>query len=480
MKRKLFIIGAISLIFGACTKNIENLNDQTKKPTDVPPSALFANAQKNLVDIMTSPSVNYNIFRLNVQWWTETTYLDESNYDLSTRNIPQSFWNSLYRDVLYNLQDAKRRIPTQDPQFNTPGQMRNEMAMADIMQIYAWSVLVNTFGNVPYTQAMDIDRYPTPVYDDAKTIYYDLLTRLDTSITALGLNTAEPAFGVNDLLYGSDITQWLKFGNSLKLKLAMVIADIDAPKAKTLIEAAAPHVFTSLSDNATLVYKESPPNVNQIWVELVQSGRHDFVIGQTFADSLETLDDPRLPLYMTKDAAGGYSGGVIGKSSKFATYSKPVDKIQQPTFEALLLDYPEVELLLAEAAARNMSVGGTVQSHYDAGVTASVIYWGGTTADAATYLTTGKGNYNTLPGTFREKIGLQKWIALYNRGFDAWVDVRRLDYPKMAVPNAPKSGFPMRYTYPAQEQTLNTANYEKGSGDIGGDEVSTKLFWDIN
>ncbi|BAV08428.1 Starch-binding associating with outer membrane [Filimonas lacunae] len=476
MKR--YIIIALVIACVSCTKHIEDLNDQTKKPTGVPPASLFANAEKNLVDIMTTPSVNYNIFRLNAQYWTETTYNDESNYDLTTRNIPQSFWNSLYRDVLYNLKDAKRGIPQQDPQFTTPEQIRNELAIADILQVYAWSVLVNTFGHIPYSQALDIDAHPLPVYDSARAVYYDLFTRLDTSINAL--ETGAASFGSSDIIYGGDVAKWLVFANSLKLKLGLIVADFDPVTAKKVVEAAAPYVMTSANDNAALIYKESPPNTNPIWVELVQSGRHDFVIGKTFVDNLVALNDPRVPLYFTADAAGGYSGGVIGGDNKYSTFSKPLDRIQEPTFEALLLDYAEVELLLAEAAARGFAVGGTTIAHYNAGVTASIVYWGGSEAQAADYLAT-TGNYATLPGTYKQKIGLQKWIALYNRGFDAWTDIRRFDYPVMETPEYAISGYPQRYTYPAQEETLNTDNYDAASAALGqgGDAVSTKLFWDL-
>ncbi|RXK85781.1 SusD/RagB family nutrient-binding outer membrane lipoprotein [Filimonas effusa] len=477
MKKNIIIIVLLGML-SSCTKNIDELNEQTKKPTAVPPSALFSNAEKNLTDILTSPSVNYNIFRLNVQHWAETTYQDESRYNLAGRNIPQSFWNSLYRDVLNSLAEAKKAIPLQDPQFTTAGQRRNQLAMADILQVYAWSVLVNTFGDIPYKQALDIDKYPLPVYDDAKTTYYDLLTRLDTSIAAL--DEGEAAFSSSDLLYGSDIVQWKAFANSLKLRMGIIIADSDPAKAAEVIAAAAPEAILSSSDNAVFQYEKAPPNTNPVWVELIQSGRHDFVIGQTFADSLLAYDDPRIPLFFTRDAAGGYSGGVIGgnPTNKWGTYSKPADAIQQPAFESVLIDNMEVEFILAEAAARGIQVGGTAVSHYNAGVTASILYWGGTASQASSYLA-GKGSYANQHGTYREKIGFQKWIALYNRGYDAWTEVRRLDYPVLPAPNRAVSDFPVRYTYPAQEQTLNTANYKNGSTAIGGDLVTTKLFWDL-
>lgn len=476
MKRNLLIISAFVIILGACKKDIQNLNDQTKKPTEVPPPSLFANAQKNLVDIMTSSSVNYNIFRLVTQQWTETTYTDESNYDLTTRNIPQSFWNTLYRDIIKNLQETKRTIPSQDPQFNSAAQLKNQLAVTDIMQVYAYAILVNTFGNIPYTQALDINTL-LPKYDDAKTVYYDLLNRLDTSLAAL--NTSAGSFGASDGLYGGDVSKWITFGNSLKLRLGIIIADYDPAKAKTVIEAAAPNAMKSNADNAVFKYKEAPPNTNPIWVDLVQSGRHDFVAASTLVDTMKTLGDPRVAQYFSTDKTGGYSGGTPGDGNSFSQFSTASDKMLLPNFEALLMDYAEVELILAEAAERGFNVGGTAQSHYNAGVTASISYWGGSAADAATYLSGVNVNYMTAQGDYKAKIGIQKWIAQYNRGFEAWTDIRRLDHPQLPAPVDPVSGFPVRYTYPAQEQTLNNANYKSASTAIGGDAVTTKLFWDL-
>jgi hypothetical protein len=125
-----------------------------------------------------------------------------------------------------------------------------------------------------------------------------------------------------------------------------------------------------------------------------------------------------------------------------------------------------------------MNVGGTAEEHYDNAVTASIEEWGGTAAEAAAYLAQPNVNYATAPGTFKQKIATQEYIALYNRGFDAWILVRRLDYPTLATPVNALSGFPVRYTYPILEQNINTSNYNVAAAAIGGDAVTTKLFWD--
>lgn len=141
------------------------------------------------------------------------------------------------------------------------------------------------------------------------------------------------------------------------------------------------------------------------------------------------------------------------------------------------MDYAEVSFGLAEAAARGFSVGGTAESFYKQGVTASFAYWNA--GDAAAYLAKPTVAYTTATGDYKQKIGTQKYLALYNRGFEAWTEWRRLDWPKFNLPvNKTYADIPVRFTYPVGEQTLNLVNWQAASAAIGSDKVQTKLFWD--
>ncbi|HWJ25897.1 MAG TPA: SusD/RagB family nutrient-binding outer membrane lipoprotein, partial [Flavisolibacter sp.] len=278
-----------------------------------------------------------------------------------------------------------------------------------------------------------------------------------------------------------------KFANSFKLKMGMTIADYDNAKAQSTVESAvAAGVFTSSDDNAQFNYLSGPPNTNPVWVDLVQSGRKDFVATTTLVDKLKSLHDPRTPFFITYDASGSdYSGGTPGASNNYATFSKPsgpnlvagsVGKVTNADFPALLLSYDEVEFFLAEAVERGYNVGGTAAQHYNNAVTASILWWGGTTTQANTYLAQTGVAYNSA--NWKQLIGEQKWLALYNRGWDEWIEWRRLDYPQLVTPPTADTDIPLRFTYPIPEQNVNTANYKEASTAIGGDNVTTKLFWD--
>lgn len=474
MKKSIYIIIAgLGLFMASCKKDLTTLNNDPKNPTDVPAYSLLTNAERNLARTLTSPNVNLNIFRLIVQQWQETTYLDESRYDLDTRDIPQNLWTALYRDVLEDLHTAKMLIPAQ---VNDPVIRANQIAVVEILQVVSFYYLVTTFGNIPYSEALDIANV-YPKFDDAATIYNDLLTRLNAAIASI--NTSAEGFGSADIIYDGDMVHWKKFANSWKLKMGMTIADVNSSVAKTIVESAvAGGVFTSNADNAEFVFLSAPPNTNPVWENLVQSGRKDFVAASTIINRMVSLNDPRIPFYFTLDNSGSYSGGDPGRSSNYSTYSKPDEEITKPNFPALIMDYAEVEFFLAEAVERGYNVGGTAAQHYNNAVTASILYWGGTAAQASAYLAQASVNYATAPGTYKQKIGLQKFIALYNRGWEAWIEWRRLDAPALSPAYRAVSGIPLRFTYPVNEQNYNTKNYNEAAAAIGGDDVSTKLWWD--
>lgn len=467
-----FILGAIS-----CTKDITRFNRETKSPAEVPAETLFSNGLRNLVDVLTSANVNINVFRYTVQHWASTTYQDEPNYDFGTRNIPQTWWLTMYRNVLADLKESKRLVEETEPGVISEGTLRNQAAIIELLEIYTYANLVNTFGDVPYTESNDIDNL-FPKYDDAKTIYDDLFVRLDQAIS--DLDPASEGFTESgDLLYHGDVSKWEKFANSLKIRLAMTIADVDASKARAAFESADAGAFTSSADDAVFEYLPTTPNTNPIWVDLVQSGRADMVAGAPLLDVLTDLDDPRRDEFFEPNNDGDWDGGTIGANNTYAETARPSEIVEAPDAPSVLLDYAEIEFYRAEAAERGFTVSGTAQEHYNNAVTASIISWGGTPAEAAAYLAQPEVNYNTAPGDWKQKIGLQKWIALYNRPATGWLEVRRLDYPKLDPPANPDTGFPNRFPYPANEQTLNPDNYTAAAAAIGGDVAETKIFWDV-
>ena len=473
----LTVFTLVALVSCQSDQAYEDLNKDPKNPTEVQADFLFNSATKSLFDQMTSTNVNTNVFRMLGQHWTETTYTDEANFDLNGRNITQNHWSELYRDVLLDLKTARENTNSDVELTQAEKDSRN--AQIEVLMVYTWAHLVETFGDIPYTQALNPTEYVLPEYDDAATIYTDLLSRLTTAIPDLNGS----GFGSADPIYGGESDNWKKFANSLLLRMGIRIAD--APGLSSEAQAAVTTavnggVFTSNADNASLMYSSTTPNTNPVWVDLVQSGRSDFIAANTLVDIMNDLDDPRRPYYFDQNLGSGvYVGGPYGDNNSFSSYTHVGERMLDPTNPASLIDFSEVSFYLADAAERSLSgTPAMAAGFYNDAITASFDYWG--VPDVASYLAQSDVNYATAPGTWKEKIGKQFWLAMYNRGYEAWTAWRTYDVPTLNLPAGSGLPVPTRYTYPVNEQNLNEANWSAASAAIGGDEQTTKLFWDVN
>lgn len=474
MKRNILKLSVPLLFLTACTKNISDYNKETKKPATVSAGPVFTNATKVLADGLNNASVNINVFRFTVKHWAMAVYQDEANYDFFTRNINGAWWTRMYRDILVNLNDCSKTI--NNSTTLTADVKANQLAIVDIMQVYTYSILVNTFGNVPYTDALKAE-VNFPNYDDAKTVYADLLARLKTDIG--NLKPAAGSFAASeDIIYGGKVPMWSKFANSMLVKLGMVIADVDDAAAKSAVEMGAPNVFAA-GEKAQFTYLAGSPNYAPLYSDIIVGARPDYVAAIDLLKPLTDLNDPRKSHFFGTNNAGAYAGGVVGKVNTFADMSKPSTQLSAATAPNIFMDYMETEFLLAEAKERGYNVPGTAADHYMNAVKASIISWGGSQAEADAYYAQPQVTYATAIGSnWKEKIAYQKWIGLYNRPYDGWVEIRRFDYPKLTAPFAAISGFPNRLSYPVSEQQVNGGSYTKGAAAIGGDKVETKLFWD--
>lgn len=463
---------AFSLI--ACTdENYANLNVDPKNPTEVPGDFLFTNGVKSLFDQMGNTSVNRNIFRLVAQQWTECQYTEETNYDIRNRGIPDTHMNLMYTNVLYDLKKGKEAIIADKDLF--PEEKVNPEAMITVVEVYAWQQLVDLFGNIPYSEALQGLDNTTPKYDDALTIYKDLLNRITVAYNSL--DTSLPGME-RDIVYNNDIAKWKKLAASLKFKLAMRLADAEPTLSRQHAEEAYNMgLISSNSDNFALQYENNTANAHPLYADLYLSGRQDFVPADTFVDYLNDLEDPRRPVFFD-DNKTPYVGGVYGDFNTYTDFTNIGKIFFTRTLKGDLMDYSEISFFLSEARERGYNVGSTAADYYTQGIVASMEYWGVSSGDIATYLSRADVDYATAPGTWKEKLAKQFWIAMYNRGFEAWSVWRMYDAPGLRLPAATETPVPVRFTYPVREQNLNGANLAAAAQAIGGDTQQTKLFWD--
>ncbi|MDR2118525.1 MAG: SusD/RagB family nutrient-binding outer membrane lipoprotein [Tannerellaceae bacterium] len=478
MKTIYISLAILLTLLSACTDQFEDYNEDKKNPAEVSGESLFSNAQKELIDHIGSTSVNRNIFKLWAQYWTETTYTDEANYDLTTRNIADNNFRYYYREALKDFLEAETVITatdyTNDP---SPKVKENKLLIIELLRAYTFQQLVDIFGAVPYTDALNVENV-YPAYDAGDAIYKDLIRKVDEALG--GLDPGSGSFGRADLFYGGDVGLWIKFGNSLKVKLGIALADYDpALSAETVLSGVNGGVFESSADDALFAYLGASPNFNPIYADVIASGRHDFIPANTIVDIMNGLEDPRRPAYFTlHETENGlqYVGGAYGRTSPYGSHSHIADAITAPDFKGILFTYSEVQFYLAEAAARGFDLPLPAETYYSEAVKASFEFWN--VPGVEDYLAKPEVAYDQA--NWKERIALQQWLSFYTRGLEGYNTYRRLDYPRFNIAELirDESEIPTRFTFPVNEQTLNEANYDAASQLIGGDRLTTKIFWD--
>lgn len=496
MKTYKIILSALVLVMAvsACKEDLADLNEDKKNPTEVSGEYLFSNAQNDLADQIANTNVNRNVWRLWAQYWTETQYPDESQYLIERRNVPGNVWQTMYRDVLQDLKRSKSLMASQ-PSLEAPEVRNNKIAIAEILMIFTYHRMVTIWGNIPYSQALNIDETTTPAYDDAQMIYEDLFLRLDNAIAQLAPNAASYAAG--DYMYNGDVGLWKKFANSLKLKMAVFVADVpEMNPGQRATAAINDGVISSPDENAYFSYSATVPYTNPLYEDLVLSGRNDFVAANTIVDTMNVLKDPRRKYYFDENIPDTlfvngdtiifpiYVGGTYGASNSWANYSHVDERFFDPTLNHPFMTHTEVLFYRTEMAARGLT-GGDPADLYNQAVTASINDWAayqGETVPQDTIDAYLAGASYGSGSSWKETVGLQMWLAFYNRGYDGWSTWRRLDYPRMNIP--PDLGYtmddlPVRFFYPIVEQTANGASYSAAAAAIGGDVMTNKLFWDV-
>ena len=325
MKKIIKLLGALSLVaasFTSCERDISALNVDPKNPSVVPTENLLSTVSYYLANAHVSASVNENITRFFTQQWTETTYTSETNYFFEQRNQNQYYWNNTYREVLGPLAKAKEFLQSEkeNSTYSLADQAKikaNKKAILEILSIYAWATLVDSFGDVPYSEALksnSTDLNLQPKYDDAATIYTDLVARI-----AAVQSTIDPSLpSYSDPYYAGDMDKWKMVLNTIKLRMGLNLADTNAAQAKSLVESAyADGVITDEGDNFKFQFDNALFS-NPVYLNLVANGRNDFLPSNVLVNFMKANNDPRVPEYFTPAPDGTYKGGNYGLLNTYA------------------------------------------------------------------------------------------------------------------------------------------------------------------
>ena len=487
-----FLIAAILLV-PSCTDDFESLNTNPNEPEAVPPSVIFPYALREGIDRIHGHRTRLERLGLDggmlwVQYFARNQYTNEGdtyNPDASMRN---NNWAGFFNESIINFQKVI------DATGNVEGEFYNEnySSAAMVMREYMFSIMTDTWGAIPYTEALaGSSGNLAPSYDSQAVIYESMLANLK-----IAAETLDPRGGIitGDILFDGDVLRWKKFANSLRLRLANRQASAKPAESAAIFTEILGNpdtypIFTNVEEQAMLYHSSRlNDNNNNAWNEImVVDGREDWSLSNTLiaamTDGNGNMTDARLAVYGETSAAGEYAGKYSGApnglpeaiaSIYINTASRPGKWFTQESAPAFLLTYSELLFTLAEATLEGNYTGGLSAKQYmQMGIEASFKQFG---LDMPTTY------YNTMVAN-KETIMTEKWKALFSQGVEAWTEMRRTGLPVLpdAVPEAifENDGvMPTRLKYPESEYSLNGTNVEEAASLNGGlDDKQTKLWW---
>lgn len=506
------IIGIVllGLVLSACTKDFTEVNSDPNSTPSAKPHQLMAPA---LVGIM-----GYNQLRnrnFNNELMQVTVDMGDGEGKVFRYDYRSTWADYLYNGWFLEMTNIKDmlRIAKDTPTLN-----KSYQGIALIMQSWVYSLLTDTYGNVPYfysNQAKDSANYE-PTFDSQKDIYLDIFKKLEEANTLL--NGGPAIVGSSDPVYNGDVTKWRRFGNSLYLRLLIrlsgkaEVADQCIAKIKEIIETKA-STYPKISRNeesAILRWTGVGPYVSPLMSVREQDFRAPSM-ASFFIDNLTAWNDPRIniPTYGTgtptktnRWAIAPASGAFVGipsgytpgqyTSKKASFYSITNNTNTGPTLmndplTGQILNLAEVDFMCAEAVVKGW-VSGSAKNYYDSGALHSIRLWLPNWPDTSTkiysitdYLTAADIDFNEA-GTAEEKmeqIHLQKYYALFLCDMQQWFEYRRTGHPNLPKGPGLRNGgvMPARMTYPVSVQSTNPTNYKKAVEAQGQDLISTQVWW---
>lgn len=470
------VAGLAALIAVGCDDGLADLNVNPNEPVEVDAAYLFSNAVEASVSRVTSDgyAVSFDMAGLWVQHYVEHEYAIQDRYEIEDSRVAGQ-WSGFWAGPLQDFAEVIAQGREDDRPHIT--------GMALVMKAWTAQVVTDLWGDIGYSEALNVRDPDAPLtvsYDTQEQVYQALL---DETAEAAQL-AADPVgdvipVGNADLIYGGDAEQWRKFANSLRMRIALRLSEVAPSLAATeFADAYAAGGFQSNDDSAILWY---PAGENWEWhpIYSYMLGRDDHSVSGTMIDTLQSLNDPRLPVYARPNADGIYWGAPNGDRelphldsiSRIGYFYSSADS------PGILLSYGELLLMQAEAAERGW-ITGSAGDLYAAGIRASMEFNEVEDADIDAYLAQPEVAYQGGAEGLTQ-IALQKWIVLFGNGMEAYSEWRRTGVPELTPgPDALNDGLiPVRLFYPSLEESLNRAAVEEAKARQGGATLNDPIWW---
>ncbi|MEM8907839.1 MAG: SusD/RagB family nutrient-binding outer membrane lipoprotein [Bacteroidota bacterium] len=468
------------LLCTSCTKDFEDINANPTSPNEVQPALLL---RQVLWDAM--EELSYEGFVAGNLLGQYFTAIDFNLFDRHSLTEPQFGGNPW--PVLYtNLRD--NQILLEQAQANASAAVYE--GPARILKAYLAGVLTDLYGDVPYSTALQgTAGNITPSYDLQADIYFGsagILENLTQAIEALstyeGVQSLE-----GDILFNGDLTNWIRFANSLRIKYLMR-ASAARPVGEQIQDIYDAGNFIQQNiDNAAFDFSANQPN-NFRMANLRTGDFNLFILSATAQNIFEPLDDPRIGVFYRpaenfpgefRGLANGPDPAAISITVSDFSLSGTIFREETDRLDGTYTSAWETYFFLAEAAQKGW-LDADPKMLYEQAVALAFEYWG--VALPADYLNSGAAAYESQGQDGLAQIMTQKWIANMLNAYEGWIEYRRTGFPDLRPATASLNGnlVPIRMPYPTDEAALNPSEFGKAAGQTDDNSVNFPVWWDVD
>ncbi|MRG46258.1 SusD/RagB family nutrient-binding outer membrane lipoprotein [Chitinophaga sp. SYP-B3965] len=475
-KTKIFLtaVALTAVAFAGCKKFLD-VNQNPNATTFANPAQILPSVQGAVAHAVSYPYQNFGNFYS--QYWTQnlnnSQFRGLDQYTTGPSDFDRS-WSVLYSNA---IADTDSLIVNQHlPKF------QQYAAIAWLMRAYSFQMLTDAFGDIPLKEALKGRDNRSPHYDAQAEVYDSILVFIDRAKGLIDVTPANPYKpGVDDLLAGGDMTTWLQFANTLKLRVLLRLTTVNSAKAQAGIQAlyAETPAPAFLAKDVEMKWTTTGGNQNPLYAERVFLNTPNQVASSTIMDRMKANNDPRISSFFAL-IGGQFVGTPQGSfidSPSTKSVSRPSTKVLSATAPGRLISAAESFYLQSEAAARGWGTGNA-KTLFESGIKANFATLVLTPAQAQAYIDDPAATASKYPvgdvNTQVTAIITQKWFSLCgSQGFEAWCEQRRTGVPALIKSQASKLGndnFPARFIYPQAEVTRN-GNFP------GVVKIDTKVWW---
>ncbi|MGB0861335.1 MAG: SusD/RagB family nutrient-binding outer membrane lipoprotein [Saprospiraceae bacterium] len=443
-----------TFFIGGCGFLNEDINIDPNNPKDVSMALLLPPTQSAYAFVAGGDFGRFTTIWAQQHAGVERQHAGYEVYQVKEGDVNNG-WTTMYADVLNELSIIIRKSGEEDsPHYE---------GVAKVMTAASLGMLVDLFGDIPYSDALRGADGLKAGYDKSADVYTSIQTLLDEGIVALGAASSNFSPGSDDLMFGGDLGKWIAAARTLKARYYLHLSEIDGQAYTNALTAIDAGAIASNDGSAMVPFEDANQNP---WF-LFESDRGDAVMSSTLIDMMNNLSDPRLAVYATVNDAGVYAGSAPGVPDNSPAISRFGSLYGSAASSIPFVTYVESKFIEAEAALATDAARAATA--YNEAVSASLDAAG--TPDAV-YIT---ANASEIAATITlEKILTQKYIALYSQ-LEVYNDFRRKGIPSLSVAaNTNATAIATRFPYPGDERRFNNDNMPQGV------TVFDKVFWDAN